>query len=181
VHPSLLPDNRGPDPLFWTFQRGDQQTGVTVHLMDQGLDSGPIVLQERVPVPDGVSESELERHLAQRGGVLLISAVQGLAGGSLKPMPQDGARRTRYSWPRPEDFVVTPARSARWAYNFIRGVGARAEPIRIVAADQVFTVAAALGFDAQGALGCPWRLVDNELWLQCSPGVLHARVFPLAA
>src|SRR5260221_6050136 len=34
VHPSLLPDNRGPDPLFWTFQRGDRETGVTIHLMD---------------------------------------------------------------------------------------------------------------------------------------------------
>ena len=39
VHPSLLPDNRGPDPLFWTFRRGDAFTGVTIHLMDVGLDS----------------------------------------------------------------------------------------------------------------------------------------------
>ncbi|HEV8192170.1 MAG TPA: methionyl-tRNA formyltransferase [Ktedonobacterales bacterium] len=181
VHPSLLPDNRGSDPLFWTFQRGDQQTGVTIHLMDEGLDSGPIVLQERVPIPDGVSESELEQHLARRGGTLLVPAVRGLAGGLLNSIPQDATRATSYSFPRPEDFTVTPERSARWAYNFICGVGRRAEPMRIAVADEMFHVVAALDFDEQVALDCPWRLEDDELWLQCWPGVLHARVLPRAA
>src|SRR5690242_6006108 len=47
LHPSPLPDNRGPDPLFWTLQRGDPSTGVTVHVMDAGFDTGPILAQER--------------------------------------------------------------------------------------------------------------------------------------
>lgn len=176
VHPSLLPDNRGPDPLFWTFRRGDHETGVTIHLMDEGLDTGPILLQESVPVTDGVSESELERQLAQRGGALLASALRGLAEGTIKPAPQDEARATSYSFPGPDDFVVTHDRSARWAYNFIRGVGARGEPISIAVEDQAFQAVAALGFEEQGALGGSWRLDGDELWLQCSPGVLHVRV-----
>src|SRR5215471_6713061 len=48
VHPSLLPANRGPEPLFWTFREGSQHTGLTIHLMDEGMDTGPIVAQEVV-------------------------------------------------------------------------------------------------------------------------------------
>lgn len=180
VHPSLLPDNRGPDPLFWTFRRGDQQTGVTVHLMDAGLDSGPIVLQERVPIPNGIGELELERQLAHLGGALLVRALHGLADGTIEPQPQDASRATSYSWPRPEDFVVMPNRSARWAYNFIRGVEARAEPVRIEVADSEFRVISALDYDERRVLGQPCLLDGDELWLQCSPGVLHVRVVPWA-
>src|SRR6202140_2019891 len=54
VHPSLLPVNRGPDPLFWTFYEGHRETGVTIHRMDEGLDTGPIVAQEKIIVPDGI-------------------------------------------------------------------------------------------------------------------------------
>ncbi len=181
VHPSLLPDNRGPEPLFWTFQRGDQQTGVTIHLMNEGLDTGPMVLRERTPIPDGISESELERYLAQRGAILLASAVRVLAEGKIEPMPQDETRATGYSFPRPENFIVTPDWSARRAYNFIRGVGMRPEPISIAVGDQVFGVVAALDFDEQGALSSSWQIEYDELWLQCAPGVLHARVLPVAS
>jgi methionyl-tRNA formyltransferase len=180
VHPSLLPDNRGPDPLFWTFRRGDRETGVTIHLMDERLDAGPIVLQERVSVPDGIGESELERRLARLGGTLLARAVSGLADGPLQSQPQDEARATSYSWPQPEDFLVTPDRPARWAYNFIRGVGMRADSARIALADAVFRAVDALDYAEHAALAHPWRLEGDELWLQCSPGVLHTRALPLA-
>jgi len=181
VHPSLLPDNRGPEPLFWTFQRGDQQTGVTIHLMDEGFDSGPIVLQERIRVPDGIAEAELERQLARLGGLLLVRAVQGLANDTIQPTRQYELQATGYSFPRPDDFIVTPDRSARWAYNFIRGVGMRTEPVSIAVGDQMFRVVAALDFDEQGALSSSWQIEDDELWLQCTPGVLHARVLPVAS
>ena len=51
VHPSLLPAHRGPDPLFWIYHDGDETGGVTIHLMDEGFDTGPIVLRETVPCP----------------------------------------------------------------------------------------------------------------------------------
>jgi methionyl-tRNA formyltransferase len=181
VHPSLLPDNRGPEPLFWTYRRGDQQTGVTIHLMDAGLDSGPIVLQERIRVLDGVAESELERQLAELGGQLLVRAAQGLANGAIQPTPQDETHATSYSFPDTDDFIVTPDRSARWAYNFMRGVGMRPEPISIVVGDRVFSGVSALDYDEQGMLSSSWQIEGDELWLQCAPGVLHARVLPVAA
>src|SRR5260370_41585520 len=54
VHPSLLPANRGPEPLFWTFRLGHERSGVTIHLMGGGLDSGDIVGQHEVGVPEAL-------------------------------------------------------------------------------------------------------------------------------
>ena len=75
VHPSLLPANRGPEPLFWTFREGGAQTGVTIHLIDEGLDSGAIVAQEAMAIPDGISYSDLEEQSAELGGTLLAQCV----------------------------------------------------------------------------------------------------------
>src|SRR3712207_3286729 len=55
VHPSLLPAGRGPEPVFWTLRRGEPVTGVTVHRMDEGFDTGPIVAQAEIPVPEGIA------------------------------------------------------------------------------------------------------------------------------
>ncbi|MEO7000401.1 MAG: formyltransferase family protein [Ktedonobacterales bacterium] len=176
VHPALLPDNRGPDPLFWIFQRGDEATGVTIHLMDTGLDSGPILLQEQVTVADGVTEAALEAQLAQVGGELLARAVAGLAAGSLAPTPQDEALATSYPFPTEDDFVIPPTWPARRAYRFARGVQGRGQPITLHAADgATFHLVAALGYAATSSMRAPWRLNGDNLWLRCSPGVLHAR------
>ncbi len=60
VHPALLPANRGPVPLFWTFREGHETTGVTIHFMDEHMDSGDILAQESLQVPDGISYDHLE-------------------------------------------------------------------------------------------------------------------------
>ena len=135
VHPSLLPDNRGPDPLFWTFQRDDRETGVTIHLMDTGLDTGPILAQRPIPIPEGITEAALERACAETGGDLLVSALRGLANGSLTPRPQDPARATTYPLPSPDDYTITGDKPARWAYTFASGLIGRQQSIRIVTAD----------------------------------------------
>ena len=146
VHPSLLPDNRGPDPLFWTFRRGDAFTGVTIHLMDVGLDTGAILLQKRLEVPDGIGELLLEQRLADSGAELLREALSGLAAGRIQPVPQESARATRYPLPDSEDFVVTPERPARWAYNFARGLYTREVPICIRVRRPAVPAAGAGGF-----------------------------------
>lgn len=180
VHPSLLPANRGPDPLFWTFRHGDAATGVTIHLIDSGLDSGPIVAQRPIGVPDGISEVALEHECARMGGALLVEALAVLAAGTATPQPQDEARATAYPWPAAEDFVITPERSARWAYNFGRGVGERSQPIVIMTPGRTFRLIAALDYATEATQPEAYRLEGDELWLRCAPGVLHARVAAVA-
>ncbi len=189
VHPSLLPSNRGPDPLFWTFHHGDATTGVSIHLTDERLDTGPIVLQETISIPEGMGEAALEAELAAVGGELLARAVVGLATGALHPRPQDDAQASAHPWPSANDFVITSAEwSAQRAYRFARGVADRGQPITLVAADGArFQLIEALAhhggasdtsLDTKTALATdgPWRLSGDMLWARCSPGVLRARV-----
>jgi methionyl-tRNA formyltransferase len=177
LHPSLLPDNRGPDPLFWTFQRGDAATGVTTHLMDEGFDTGPILAQERVDVPIGVGEAQLERALATLGGALLTRTVDLLAGGAAHPTPQDEAAATYYPLPAPDDYTIHADWPAARAYRFARGVSGRGEPITIAAPGARFRLLAPLGYDETAAQHAPWRLDgDGTLSLRCAPGIFRARV-----
>jgi methionyl-tRNA formyltransferase len=177
VHPSLLPAHRGPDPLFWIFHDGDEMSGVTVHLMDEGFDSGPILVHEAIPLADGLTEAALERHCASRGGELLAEALLALDGGALQPQPQDEALATYESWPQEEDYTITSAWSARRAYRFVAGVAGRPEPIRLVADDgATFTLAAALSYESDATLGVPWQLDGDILTAQCTPGVLRCRI-----
>ncbi len=175
LHPSLLPDNRGPEPLFWTFRRGDAETGVTVHLMAEALDAGDSLVQRRVPVPDGVSGAELERTCAAVGAECLVKAIRALAEGRARPVPQDPARATTFGAPTPADFEVTPDRPARWAFTFCRGAATWGTPV-VVVAGRRFPVVRALGYDPAGTLEAPFRLDGHRLALRCRPGVLHALV-----
>lgn len=180
VHPSLLPANRGPDPLFWTFRNGDAETGVTIHVMDEGLDSGPIIAQRTIPVEAGITKMELEHICATVGGDLLLEALGGLAEGRLSPQPQDAQLATTYPWPSADDFVITPDRPARWAHAFARGVATQEHRIRIVTPGATFRLVEPLGYNATATLGlgAPYQLVGDELALQCAPGVFSARVAP---
>ncbi|HEX6800498.1 MAG TPA: formyltransferase family protein [Ktedonobacterales bacterium] len=177
VHPSLLPANRGPDPLFWTFYHGDEQTGVTVHLMDETLDTGPILAQESIPVPEGISEARLERTCAEVGGRLLVASLRALADGSARPQPQDESRATHFGFSLPErDYALSPSWPASRAYRFVQGIAGRGVPITVEADGRLFQVLGALGYDAHERMAEPLRLEGDVLALRCAPGVLYARV-----
>jgi methionyl-tRNA formyltransferase len=178
VHPSLLPDNRGPDPLFWTFWRGDEATGVTIHLMDERLDTGPILTQQGEPIPDGMTEAALEARLARLGGELLDRSLDALADGSAHPQPQDERQATSFPWPSAEDYVVTPNWSARRAHRFLTAIAQRSESARIVLDGATFVIHEALGYEPQATLDTPWRLEDNLLIARFTPGVLRATIQP---
>jgi methionyl-tRNA formyltransferase len=176
VHPSLLPDNRGPDPLFWTFRRGDRETGVTIHLMDTMLDGGPIVAQQRIAAPEGIAEAALERECAELGGTLLVRALHGLADGTLTPTPQDASRATSYPLPGPDDCTITPDWPAHLANTFAAGIVGREQPVRVAVGGAALRVVAPLGYDEHGLMDAPYRLEGDVLTLRCAPGVFVARV-----
>jgi methionyl-tRNA formyltransferase len=176
VHPSLLPDNRGPDPLFWTFWRGDEAAGVTIHLMDERLDAGPILSQQGEPIPDGMTEAALEGRLASLGGELLDRSLDALADGSAHPQPQDERQATSFPWPTEDDYLVTSAWSARRAYRFLAGIAQRSEPARITLDGATFMIDEALSYVPQATLDTAWRLEGDLLTARLSPGVLRATV-----
>ncbi len=178
AHPSLLPGNRGPDPLFWTFHAGASETGVTIHLMDEGFDTGPILAQRRVEMSawETEAEEELEARLAIVAGELLVEALAGLAAGTLTPQPQDEARATYHPWPEAEDYVIGADWSARRAWVFARGVLGRGQPLILAARDGTrFRLIEPIGCLEGSVKGEPWRLNGEVLAIELVGGVFLAR------
>lgn len=148
IHPSLLPTGRGPEPVFWTLRRGERVTGVTVHQMDAGFDTGPIVVQETLPVPDGIRAGDLEDQLMAVGARALSASLPGLASGKVQPRPQPAAGGTLAPLPTPEDWAISPLLPAAWAWRFVRGVALLSGPLRVVTSERVIPVADALAWSA---------------------------------
>ncbi len=88
IHASLLPRWRGAAPIQRAILAGDPATGITIMAMDEGLDTGPMLLVEQVAITPAITAGELHDALAALGAGLICRALAGLAGGDLKPRPQ---------------------------------------------------------------------------------------------
>jgi methionyl-tRNA formyltransferase len=181
LHPALLPRGRGADPLFWAFREPDPSRsgagGVTVHLMDARLDAGPIVAQDQLVVPDGITEDELTLQLASRGAALLGEAIDALAARTAVPEPQDEARATTYPLPGVDDLVLRPEGSARWLFNCLRGLGGRRLPLTIAVGAARWRVRAALGYESDTVMPEAYLLDGATLRVRCAPGVVIATIW----
>jgi methionyl-tRNA formyltransferase len=108
VHASLLPRHRGPAPVEWAILSGDSETGVTIMKMDAGVDTGPILAQERVPIAPDEIAPRLEGHLAKVGGRLLVRTLDDLVNGRVQPVPQPAVGATHAPRLRSEDGKLDP-------------------------------------------------------------------------
>jgi methionyl-tRNA formyltransferase len=121
VHGSLLPKYRGAAPIQWAIARGETVTGVTTMLLDEGLDTGNILLQRELPIlPDDTSVS-LAPRLAAIGADLLVETLKGLEQGSIASIPQDNSQATLAPILTREDGLVDFQRPAEEIYNRMRG------------------------------------------------------------
>ncbi len=112
VHPSLLPRHRGATPIPAAILAGDEETGVTLMLMDAGLDSGPIIGQTRLPLDGSETAPELEQSLAPRGAHLLADLLPGWLSGEVAAEPQSAEGVTLTRPLRREDGRLDPSRTA---------------------------------------------------------------------
>ncbi|TAM50985.1 MAG: methionyl-tRNA formyltransferase [Acidobacteria bacterium] len=94
LHPSLLPRYRGPSPIESAIAAGDETTGVTTMLLDEGMDTGPILLQREVAIGPRERAPELEARLATLGADLVVETLAKLADGTLTATAQDPSRAT---------------------------------------------------------------------------------------
>jgi methionyl-tRNA formyltransferase len=172
VHPSLLPANRGPVPLFWTFREGHTVTGVTIHFMEEQMDSGDILAQKSVAVPDGISYNQLEGNCAIEGGALLARSVWDLYTGDATPRPQIEEDSSYHSFPADEDFVVPVEQwDARHVYNFICGVGEWDEPITLRVGEERLPCRRAISYSFDNRNGNqPYYQSDEGLMIKCKTG-----------
>jgi methionyl-tRNA formyltransferase len=123
VHASLLPRWRGAAPIQAAIAAGDRVTGVTTMRMEEGLDSGPLLLREETAIAEGETADVLGARLAALGAALLLRTVEGLERGEIEAQPQDESLATYAPRLRREDARVdwtleAAAIAARWrAYS----------------------------------------------------------------
>jgi folate-dependent phosphoribosylglycinamide formyltransferase PurN len=100
IHPSLLPEYRGPVPTYWIRKHERSQTGVTIHLMTPGIDNGPILTQVAMPLSEADNVRAIETRLFELAAKKLPGTLRGYHDGTVKPRPQDENRATYYGFPQ---------------------------------------------------------------------------------
>ena len=169
VHASLLPRWRGAAPINRAILAGDCETGVTIMKMDEGLDTGPIGMQERIAIAPDLTAGDLHDPLARLGADLMSRALAAAERGSLQltPQPQTGVTyaekvsnaETRIDWSKPWKEV----------HNHIRGLspfpgawfeisGVRVKALRSTEAD---------------GSGLPGTVLDDKLTIACADGAVR--------
>lgn len=121
LHFSLLPAFRGAAPVQWALARGERITGLTAFRLDDGLDTGEILAQRRVPIHQGEHAPALLARLAIEGAALLVGTIVGLAGGSIRPVPQDETLATPAPLLQAVDGFWDPAWTAGELSGRVRG------------------------------------------------------------
>jgi methionyl-tRNA formyltransferase len=94
VHASLLPKYRGAAPIAWAILKGEKITGVTTMMMDEGMDTGDILLQKSIPIGEDEIRETLHEKLAVLGAQILLETLERMKAGNLRPVPQDHSRAT---------------------------------------------------------------------------------------
>jgi methionyl-tRNA formyltransferase len=122
VHGSLLPKYRGAGPIQWAIINGETKTGITTMLMDEGMDTGAMLLQEAIPITPDDTVGSLSPRMAELGGRLLVETITRLKAGTLVPRPQDVSQATLAPLLTKEDGVIDWTLPAAVLANRIRGL-----------------------------------------------------------
>lgn len=171
VHPSLLPANRGPVPLFWTLREGHETTGVTIHAMTEQMDNGDILAQQQIPVPEGILYDQLELLCATTGGSLLAKTIWDLYTGKSVRHVQDEAQSSYHSFPEESDFMVpVETWDARHVYNFIHGISTWGKPLKVLVKGQSFPVRNCISYSLNDVAKDFIRHNNGELLVACRTG-----------
>jgi methionyl-tRNA formyltransferase len=121
LHASLLPKYRGAAPIQWAIASGEKITGVTTMRIDEGLDTGDILLQQELAIAENDTFETVAPILAAIGAELMVETLRGLQAGTLTSRPQDHARATLAPILKKEDGRIDFRRSAQEIYNRLRG------------------------------------------------------------
>ena len=175
LHGSLLPRWRGAAPIQRAIMAGDAETGVEVMRMEEGLDTGPVCMAEKVAVGSDMTAGELHDLLAKRGADLMIRALAALSRGALTCAPQADEGVTYAAKIDKSETRIDWARSAAAVHDHIRGLspfpGAWCEMDLGGKKERVKILRTAL---AEGA-GAPGTVLDDQLTIACASGAVRVR------
>ena len=122
VHASLLPRYRGAAPMQWAIMRGEKETGVTTMFMDEGLDTGDMLVRETLPITQAMTAAELHDAMMKLGADVLEKTLFSLSEGTLKRTPQDDALSTYAPLLDKEVGRIDWKKSAQEIHDLVRGL-----------------------------------------------------------
>jgi len=122
IHASLLPKYRGSAPIQWAVINNEKKTGLTTMFMDEGLDTGPILMQEEVDILEGETAGNLHDRLSSLAPGLLIKTLEGLANGLITERKQDNSLATYASKLTKDQGLINWSWPAERLYGLIRGL-----------------------------------------------------------
>ncbi len=169
IHASLLPRWRGAAPIHRALLAGDARTGVTIMAMDEGLDTGPIVMAEAVPITADMTASALHDILCERGARLIVTALDAIAAGAATTTPQPAAGVThaakltrgegRIDWRDPAERLARAVRAyTPWPGAWFEHEGARIKILEAIPVED---------------RGAPGTVLDDRLTIACGVGALR--------
>ncbi|MCH2395263.1 methionyl-tRNA formyltransferase [Oceanibaculum sp.] len=169
IHASLLPRWRGAAPIQRAIQAGDAESGVSIMQMDEGLDTGPMLLSEAVPITPETTGQSLHDALSGLGGRMIVMALSGLAAGTLKPVAQPEAGVTYAAklakdealldWTKPAADLERQIRAFDpWPGSFFLHQGERLKVLKA---------------ELAAGSGTPGTVLDEALTVACGAGALR--------
>lgn len=173
LHASLLPRWRGAAPIQRAIMAGDRQTGIAVMRMEEGLDTGPVCMEERVAIGPDTTAGDLHDRLAILGAGLMVRALAALSRDTLdcRPQAESGITyaakidkaETRIDWTRPAGAV----------HDHVRGLSPFPGAWFEIEGERVKLLRSALAGDTGEAAAAPGTLIDSEGLVACGSGTLR--------
>ncbi len=181
VHASLLPKYRGAAPIQWAIINGEAETGITIMLMDEEMDHGPILLQRPVSISPEETAGELHDRLAALGADCLLEALEGLEAGSLTPRTQDHAEATYAPMLSKEDGRLDWSEPAETVVNRVRGVTPWPGATTTLGGEPIKVWQASVGpADASGRSGEVVAVGEDGLTVACGRGAVRIEELQVA-
>src|SRR6516225_7086451 len=166
LHASLLPSWRGAAPINRAVMAGDSETGVMVMRMEEGLDTGPVAMAERVPIEPDATAGDLHDRLARLGADLMVRALGALERGSLTLTPQLETGVTYASKIAKDETRITWARPWQEVHDHIRGLSPFPGAWFALAGDRIKVLRSTKG---EGS-SAPGTVLDDQLTVACGEG-----------
>lgn len=170
THTSLLPKYRGAAPIQWALIRGETVTGTTIMQTDEGMDTGPILRQEELPILPAWTSLELAEALSEQAARLIVDALRQL--GHLSPQPQDEAGATHAPMLTKEDGFVRWQDTAVQVVNRYRGVAIWPQTTAFLGGTRLKLSGLCLA-EGSGQAGEILQIGENGLTVACGSGAIR--------
>ena len=171
VHVSLLPKYRGAAPVQWAVINGDAETGISIMQLDEGMDTGPVLFEQRIQIDPAWTSGDLFDHLKDVAPATMLAALAELEAGRAEPKPQDHARASHARMLEKKDGAIDFSRPAREVAARILGVdpwpGAQA-----TLRGQTVKLFRARAVEGSGAPGTVLRIDTDGAHVACGQGAV---------